>query len=119
MSGVNFNVTTAFNGKKVEAQLLAKTKKTQAALDAMILQDSNYFIPVKTSTMEKSSIINSQIGKGVLIWRTPYAKAQYYGDNLDHSKQLNPNACARWFEAAKARWLDKWVRFTNEYFKRS
>lgn len=112
-------VTTSLDAKKIEARIETKAKKITPQLASMVLSDSNYFVPVKTSVLEKSAITNSRINEGVLIWSTPYARAQYYGEDFDHSQQHNPSACAKWYEAAKARWLDKWVRFTNELFKRS
>ena len=116
MSGVTFNVKTALNSAEIKADLEATTRQVQAPLDALILQDSNFFCPIKTGTLQKSAIINSRIGSGELVWRTPYARRQYY----EYSKppyQPNPNACGKWFEAAKARWLEKWVRFVNERIK--
>ena len=118
MSGLIFNVKTALNSAEIKADLEATTRQVQAPLDALILQDSNFFCPIKTGTLQKSAIINSRIGSGELVWRTPYARRQYY----EYSKppyQPNPNACGKWFEAAKARWLEKWVRFVNERIKRS
>ena len=118
MSGLTFNVKTALNSAEIKADLEATTRQVQAPLDALILQDSNYFCPIKTGTLQKSAIINSRIGSGELVWKTPYARRQYY----EYSKppyQPNPNACGKWFEAAKARWLEKWVRFVNERIKRS
>ena len=117
MSGLTFNVKTALNSAEIKADLEATTRQVQAPLDSLILQDSNYFCPIKTGTLQKSAIINSRIGSGELVWRTPYARRQYY----EYSKppyQPNPNACGKWFEAAKARWLEKWVRFVNERVKR-
>ena len=118
MSGITFNVKTALNSAEIKADLEATTRQVQAPLDALILQDSNFFCPIKTGTLQKSAIINSRIGSGELVWRTPYAHRLYY----EYSKppyQPNPNACGKWFEAAKARWLEKWVRFVNERIKRS
>ena len=118
MSGLTFNVKTALNSAEIKADLEATTRQVQAPLDALILQDSNFFCPIKTGTLQKSAIINSRLGSGELVWKTPYARRQYY----EYSKppyQPNPNACGRWFEAAKARWLEKWVRFVNERIKRS
>lgn len=117
MSGVTCSVS--FDSAGVKERVEDKTKRAQVAIDSMVLSDSNYFVPVKTSMLEKSSITNSVLGSGVLVWRTPYARRQYNGVNFDHSKQLNPNACAKWFEAANARWHDKWIRLANEQFKRS
>ena len=118
MSGLTFNVKTALNSAEIKADLEATTRQVQAPLDALILQDSNFFCPIKTGTLQKSAIINSRIGSGELVWKTPYARRQYY----EYSKppyQPNPNACGKWFEAAKARWLEKWVRFVDERIKRS
>ena len=118
MSGLTFNVKTALNSAEIKADLEATTRQVQAPLDALILQDSNFFCPIKTGTLQKSAIINSRIGSGELVWRTPYARRLYY-EYEKPSHQANPNACAKWFEAAKARWLEKWVRFVNERIKRS
>ena len=118
MSGLTFNVKTALNSAEIKADLEATTRQVQAPLDALILQDSNFFCPIKTGALQKSAIINSRLGSGELVWKTPYARRQYY----EYSKppyQPNPNACGKWFEAAKARWLEKWVRFVNERIKRS
>ena len=117
MSGVTFNVKTALNSAEIKADIEAKARQVQAPLDALIMADSNYFCPIKTGTLQTSAIINSRLGSGELVWKTPYARRQYY----EYSKppyQPNPNACGRWFEAAKARWLEKWVRFVNERIKR-
>lgn len=118
MSGLTINVQTILNEAGIKADIDASAKKVQAPLDALILQDSNYFCPIKTGTLQKSAIINSRLGTGELVWRTPYARRQYY----EYSKppyQPNTNACGKWFEAAKARWLEKWERFVNERIKRS
>ena len=118
MSGLTFNTKTVLNDAGIKADIEAKARQVQAPLDALIMADSNYFCPIKTGTLQKSAIINSRLGSGELVWKTPYARRQYY----EYSKppyQPNPNACGKWFEAAKARWFEKWVRFVNERIKRS
>lgn len=118
MAGVSFNAKSDINEAEIKARTAGALKKAQAGLDAIIIADSNYFCPMKTGTLQKSALINSRIGSGIIRWVTPYARKQYY----EYSKppyQPNPNACGKWFEAAKARWLEKWVRFVNEQLKRS
>jgi hypothetical protein len=119
MAVLTFSAKVEINEAAIKAKTTDKIKQVQAPLDAMVLADSNYFIPIKTHTLENSSIESTKIGSGEIKWVTPYARRQYYGVNFDHTKQLNPNACAKWFEAAKARWFEKWVRFINEQLKRS
>lgn len=114
---MNFTVTTNVNAKQIKAAIKTKAAGSQAEFDALVLQDSNYFCPIKTGTLEKSAIINSRLGSGQLVWRTPYARRQYY-EYHKPAYQPNPNACGKWFAAAKARWRDKWIRFLNERIKR-
>lgn len=118
MSGLTFNIKSVIKETSLKNKINTRMQSTQQALDAAVLSDSNYFIPIKTGTMEKSSQINTRIGTGEIVWRTPYVRRQYY-DYHKPPYQPNPNACGKWFEAAKARWLDKWVKFVNDRFKRS
>lgn len=118
MSGITFVVKSVINEAQIKAEISQDIRQAQAPLDALILADSNYFCPIKTGKLQQSAIINSRIGSGELVWRTPYARRQYY-DYHKPPYQPNPNACGKWVEAAKARWLDKWVRFVNERIKRS
>ena len=118
MSGLTFNVKSTLKESGIKSDIESKIQQQQKYFDALVLQDSNFFCPIKTGTLQKSAIINSRLGSGELVWKTPYARRQYY----EYSKppyQPNPNACGKWFEAAKARWLEKWVRFVNERIKRS
>lgn len=115
---VTFNVVSKIDNTLIKSQVEKKINGTQGKLDSVVMQDSNYFCPLKTSVLQKSVIINSTLGSGLLTWKTPYARAQYYG-NYDHSKQHNPSACQKWFEAAKARFLEKWLRIANEQYRRS
>ena len=117
MSGVTFNTKTVLNDAGIKADIEAKARQVQTPLDALIMADSNYFCPLKTGKLQQSAIINSRLGSGELIWKTPYARRQYY-DYHKPPYQPNPNACGKWFEAAKARWLEKRVRFVNERIKR-
>ena len=119
MSGISFKAETTFNAETVAAKIRANSGKAQKMLDSQVLADSNYFVPLKTSTLQKSAQIYTRIGSGEVVWKTPYARAQYYGVNFDHSKQSNPNACAKWFEAAKARFMEKWKRLVENAIKRS
>ena len=117
MSGLTFNVKSTLKESGIKSDIEGKIQQQQKYFDALVLQDSNFFCPIKTGTLQKSAIINSRLGSGELVWKTPYARRQYY-DYHKPPYQPNPNACGKWFEAAKARWLEKWVRFVNERIKR-
>lgn len=117
--GITFTVKDNFNDAAAKARISSAIHKAQMKLDQQVITDSNYYVPLKTSTLQKSAIINTVLGSGLVKWRTPYARAQYYGVNFDHSKQRNPNACAKWFEAAKARKLKDWEKLVNDTIKNS
>lgn len=117
--GITFTVKGNFNDAAAKARISSAIHKAQMKLDQQVITDSNYYVPLKTSTLQKSAIINTVIGSGLVKWRTPYARAQYYGVNFDHSKQRNPNACAKWFEAAKARKLKDWEKLVNDTIQNS
>lgn len=117
--GITFTVKGNFNDAAAKARISAAIHKAQMKLDQQVINDSNYYVPLKTSTLQKSAIINTVLGSGLVKWRTPYARAQYYGVNFDHSKQRNPNACAKWFDAAKARKLKDWEKLVNDTIKNS
>ena len=111
---VTFTVTANFDEAAINAKLTAAIHKAQMKLDQQVITDSNYYCPLKTGTLQKSAQINTVIGSGLVIWRTPYARRQYYGVEFDRSKDPNPNACAKWFEAAKARKMKEWEKLVND-----
>lgn len=117
--GITFPVKGNFNDAAAKARISAAIHKAQMKLDQQVITDSNYYVPIKTHTMENSAIINTVLGSGLVKWRTDYARAQYYGVNFDHSKQFNPNACAKWFEAAKARKMEQWRKLVDDTIKNS
>ena len=116
---VTFTVKANFNDAAIKARISAATHKAQIRLDQQVITDSNFYCPLKTGTLQKSAIINTVLGSGLVKWRTPYARAQYYGVNFDRSKDPNPNACAKWFEAAKAHKLKDWEKLVNDTIKNS
>lgn len=115
--GVSFRVK--FDVSAAKGRILDAVHAAQMKLDQQVITDSNYFCPLKTGTLQKSAEINTVIGSGLVVWKTPYARAQYYGVKFDRSKDPNPNACAKWFEAAKSRKEKDWVNLVDDTIKHS
>lgn len=80
-----------------------------------VLKDCNYYCKQDQSGLINSSLIHSQPEKGKLIWKTPYAKRQYYLNSA--STDVNPNASWMWCHKAKARWGKDWQKMYNKAFK--
>ena len=117
--GITFKVTANFDSAAAKRKFSGAIHKAQMKLDAQVLADSNYYVPLKSEVLQKSAIKKTVLGSGEVKWVTPYARAQYYGVDFDHSKQFNPNACARWFEAAKARKMEQWRKLVDDTIKNS
>ena len=116
---ITFEINNKIKTKAITTELLASIKKAQKKLDAQIIKDCNYYVPLKSGALQKSAIIHTKIGSGIIVWRTPYARQQYYGVSFNHSQQHNPNACAKWFETAKARKMEAWGKLVNDTIKNS
>ena len=106
-----------FNETKIAARLEGVIEKRQKLLDSEVLKDSDYFCPINTSIMKDSGILNTVLGSGVVQWKTPYVRHQYYlGEKVSPSQikySHNKNAQPKWFEAAKVRHLKKWEKIAN------
>lgn len=105
----------SFDVHGVKRELAEKKQKAQKLLDQKVLTDSNFFIPKDTSNLEKSGILKTVIGSGIVRWVTPYARRQYF-EFKRKSHLKNPNAVYKWFESAKVRHQKEWVEIVrNEY----
>ena len=117
--GIKFTVKGEFKEAAARARLGAAIRKAQMRLDQQVITDSNFYCPLKTGTLQKSAAINTVIGSGIVAWRTPYARSQYYGVNFNRSQDPNPNATAKWFEAAKAHEAKDWEKLVDDTIKHS
>lgn len=117
--GITFTVKGNFDTQAAKARISAAIHKAQMKLDAQVLADSNFYCPFKEGDLQKSAIINTVIGSGLVKWCTPYAHSQYHRLDFDHSQQKTPNACAKWFEAAKARKMEQWRKLVDDTIKNS
>lgn len=88
-------------------------EESQKVLEQQVLKDSNYYAPEDTGELIRSSVRESVIGSGKLVWNTAYARRLYYNPEYNFSKDRNPNARGLWFEFAKSNHLDEWKRMIN------
>ena len=114
---IRFNVRSTFSRAAMNRRVEEATRLAQMQLDNDVIKDSNFFIPKDTGNLEASSILHSQVGDGLVVWQAPYARKQYYGTTYDFSKDVNPNAQALWFEAAKARNKPNWLEKVREQYR--
>lgn len=114
MSNVNVRIDLG----NIEQKIKDFNKEAQFILDQQVLKDSNYYAPMDTSELIRSSLRMSMIGQGLLMWDTPYARRLYYNPQYNFSHEKNPNAGGLWFENAKANHLSDWIKIIDALKKR-
>ena len=97
------------DANKVSLKIERTVKSGLGLLSREILEDCNLYCKEDTGILIASSYIFSRFDEGLLIWRTPYARRQYYEIQTAY-KDNNPNATWKWCEVAKSRHKSKWAR---------
>lgn len=64
-------------------------------MSTQALKDCNYYCKQDQDGLINSSIVHSDLENGVLIWKTPYARKQYYLDSACKDKNPNAKKCGR------------------------
>lgn len=114
---------------KVGDRLEQIVAKAEHELAQTIRKDTSPFVPAKTETLDKTTIVEGN----KVIYTQPYANYLYRGKlgvdpdtgsayapkgaskiltdrNLVFNTSVHPQAQSHWFEASKAQNLDKWVK---------
>jgi len=93
----------------VAAKVEGAFQKGLEVLSEEILNDCNQYCKEESGALIASSLIHSRPKEGKLIWKTPYARRQYWEIRTAH-KDVNPGAVWRWCEHARIRHTGKWTR---------
>lgn len=86
-----------------------------AIMGEQVLADSNYYCKKDQSMLIDSSLSNSDLESGVIVWDTPYAQRQYYLESAHTDK--NPNAQMMWAHKARDVYVDQWLEVYKKAFK--
>lgn len=92
-------------------------QKAQTFLDSEVLRTSAPYVPMRSGALMRSGTTGTKIGTGKIVYNTPYAKRKYYGFGFHFSKDKHPQACAQWFEKAKATHKDAWLQGVSKIIK--
>ena len=80
---------------------LKRYSAAQEYVDDEVLRGCSKLVPFRTGMLEKSGILGTYKGSGLVQWIAPYAKAQYYRARKPGS-QTGPQRGPFWFERWKA-----------------
>lgn len=111
-------VTIELNKAGIVADAGKRLKRAQLALDQQIAKDSNYYAPEDKGDLKDSVFTSAAQGLGKLVWSVEYSRRLYYGIGFNFSKDKNPNARAKWVEAAKAVRMKEWEKVANNEYRK-
>ena len=127
MFGITARLDAHLDPDDILAQLgLDDGGRVQQIIDQRVIDFSLPYVPASPDrTLEFSAQVSTEVGRGLVVWNTPYARYQYYGfvmtDDagrtwvgpgetkpvvtdrpLTYDTSQNPMAGARWFDRMKA-----------------
>lgn len=88
---------------------MGKFSEALPQLTEIVLADCNQYAKEDSGTLIASSLVHSQMDKGIMIWQTPYARRQYWQIRTAYT-DTNPGARWKWAHYAISVHLSQWVR---------
>ncbi len=108
MAGFEFSLRAQVNiddyGDIIERRGLEDGGRVQQVLDSEILHHCEPYIPFDTGMLRDSGPLSTEIGSGIIVYDTPYARKQYYENSGGEGLRGR-----LWFERAKADHLKDWA----------
>ena len=114
---MKFKTRLVMNQAAVEGRFDATFQRAQRFLDSEVLRCSAPYVPMRSGALMRSGTNGTVLGSGQVKYNAPYARIQYYGLSFHFSKDKHPQACAQWFEKAKAANLGTWEDGVQKIFK--
>lgn len=102
-------VTIKIDQSKCVAKITNHFKSKMGLLASEILNDCNQYCKWDTGMLVASSYIHSRLDEGLLIWRTPYARRQYWSIPTAYT-DYNSKATWKWCEVAKRERFGIWTK---------
>lgn len=137
------SVTFNFDVPEIMGKVDAASQEALVEMGQQIREDSNKFAPFVDSDLVESSLNNSDLENGIIVWDTPYARYLYYGvlmvgnngsswaklgkkkqvkvpkQKLNFTTASHPEAQMMWYEKAKDIHCDKWIKGYKNNFKKA
>ena len=110
--GVRIDINTS----KIVGKVKNAWRAALYPLSEQVLTDCNEFCKKENGHLIGSSQTNSRPREGVLVWKTDYARRQYW-EIRTASHDENPRATWRWCEAAKRAYKKDWEKLAEKMMK--
>ena len=94
--------------EKLSKKLNDRAKAAVVKLADEVLASSEEFVPYRTGRLMRTVHTETKgSSHASIVYSAPYASECYYA-NHPFNPRKHPKATARWFEAAKSAYLDRW-----------
>lgn len=103
---IKFTVTA--DVASIGTMLDGRVESATRLLERAVLASCEPYVPYYTGNLCSSGYVSGAGNRGEVTYSADYASECYYASR-SFNKKKHPKACARWFEAAKAADLDKWI----------
>lgn len=98
-----------FDPNAAAARVEKRFEEILPELTAQIRDDCNEYCKWAEGELATSSIKASNLDEGKIIWRTPYARRQYWEIKTAH-KDVNEKATYKWAHVAKKKHKKQWIK---------
>ena len=116
-----FNCSISLDDKAFEQSIDKKFgigSLTQARFDDIVKNGMTPYVPLLTGTLIRSADISTVLGSGEIIYRTPYARKQYYENpGPEEPRETGALRGKRWAERAGNDLKSVWVAELQRYIK--
>jgi hypothetical protein len=75
--------------------------RVQKFIDSEIIRRCDPYVPLRTRTLKNSVISHTVVGSGKIVYKTPYAKKQYYNGRQPGTSKFGALRGQKWFERMK------------------
>ena len=77
----------------------------QKFVDSEVIGLSDPLVPFRGGPLKNSAQAHTVIGSGNVMYKTPYARVQYYKNHRHYSNNSSGQRGSKWFERMKAMYL--------------
>lgn len=101
-------------------KLKTNRDRAQEVLDLAVIKDTDPFVPMRQGTLASSALRSTRVGRGEVVYDTPYARHMYYGVHYRTGKPFrystlkHPLASKEWVKASEAVNMEKWKKEVKE-----
>ncbi|MGN1346530.1 MAG: minor capsid protein [Eubacteriales bacterium] len=101
-------VKVTMSASGVAEPLLARIPAAVRAVEQAVIASCEPFVPYRTGALCRSAAPAGEGTEGLVVYTAPYASLCYYAERPFRTR-YHPQACAHWFEAARAVDLEHWA----------